>query len=89
MFLFFSGMLMMGCLILAAFFLRYGRRTGDRFFNLFAVAFVLLAFERLGLALVNAPEEPRSAMYFLRLAAFLLIIVAILDKNRANSRKPG
>lgn len=87
MFFFLSGMLMMGCLILAAFFFRYWRRTGDRFFSLFSIAFVLLALERLGLTIVNAPEEPRSEMYFLRLAAFLLIILAILDKNRTGTRK--
>ncbi|HKU68828.1 MAG TPA: DUF5985 family protein [Candidatus Baltobacteraceae bacterium] len=87
MFLFLSGMLMMGCFVLAVFFWRFWMRTSDRFFVLFAIAWVLLGLERLGLAIVNAPEEPRAGMYFVRLAAFLLIIVAIVDKNRAPSRR--
>jgi hypothetical protein len=86
MFLFLSGMLMMGCFVLAAFFWRFWLRTGDRFFILFSVAWVLLGLERLGLAIRNTPEEPRAGMYFIRLAAFLLIICAILYKNRAPSR---
>lgn len=86
MFLFLSGMLMMGCLVLAAFFWRFWARTGDRFFILFSIAWVLLGGERLGLAIRNTPEEPRAGMYFVRLAAFLLIIIAILYKNRATSR---
>ncbi len=86
MFLFLSGVLMMGCLVLAVFFWRFWVRTGDRFFIMFSIAWVLLGAERLGLALRNTPEEPRAGMYFIRLAAFLLIIGAILYKNRASSR---
>lgn len=86
MFLFFSGTLMMGCFVVAAFFVRYWLRTRDRFFIFFAAAWILLGGERLGLAILNQPEEPAAHMYFLRLAAFLLIIVAILDKNRARAR---
>jgi hypothetical protein len=85
-FLFFSGMLMMGFFVLALFFWRYWLRTGDRFFVLFSVAWALLGLERLGLAIRNTPEEPRAGMYFIRLAAFLLIIGAILYKNRQPSR---
>jgi hypothetical protein len=86
MFLFFSGMLMMGCFVLAMFFWRFWLRTRDTFFVLFSVAWVLLGLERLGLAIRNTPEEPRAGMYFVRLAAFLLIIVAILYKNRERAR---
>lgn len=86
MFLFLSGMLMMGFLVAAVFFWRFWARTGDPFFIMFAIAWVLLGAERLGLAIRNTPEEPRAGMYFIRLAAFLLIIGAILYKNRAASR---
>jgi hypothetical protein len=86
MFLFLSGMLMMGFFVLALFFWRFWLRTRDWFFMLFAIAWVLLGAERLALAIANTPEEPRAGMYFIRLAAFLLIITAILYKNRAPSR---
>jgi hypothetical protein len=83
---FIGGMLMMGCFVIAAFFWRFWLRTRDPFFVLFSLAFVLMGGERLGLAIINAPEEPKVHIFFLRLAAFLLIIVAILYKNRAPSR---
>lgn len=86
MFLFLSGALMMGCFVAAAFFWRYWRRTGDPFFLLFTLAWALLGAERLGLAIRNAPEEPAFGMYFVRLAAFLLIIIAIVSKNRGSRR---
>jgi hypothetical protein len=85
MFLFTSGLLMMGCLVAAAFFFRFWRRTGDRFFFLFGFGWLLLGGERLGLAIINAPEEPRVGMYFIRLAGFLLILIAIIDKNRSRA----
>jgi hypothetical protein len=34
------------------------------------------------LALANIPTEERGSIYLLRLAAFLLILVAIYRKNR-------
>lgn len=85
MFIFLSGALMMGCFVAATFFWRYWIRTHDRFFLIFSAAWVLLGAERLGLALRNAPEEPRAGMYFARLAAFILILIAIVDKNRTSS----
>jgi hypothetical protein len=84
-FVFLSGMLLMGCFIAALFFFRFWRRTGDRFFFIFTMAWLLLGGERLGLAIINAPEEPRVGMYFVRLAGFLLILIAIIDKNRAKA----
>jgi hypothetical protein len=86
MFLFFSGAVMLGSFVAAAFFWRYWCKTSDRFFLLFFAAWVLLGIERLGLAILNAPEEPRAGMYIVRLAAFILIIIAIVDKNRSASR---
>jgi hypothetical protein len=43
---------------------------------------VLLAFTRLGLAVSNEQMEGHTHWYWVRLAAFLLIVVAIVDKNR-------
>jgi Family of unknown function (DUF5985) len=83
---FLGGMLMMGCFVIAAFFWRFWLRTGDRLFIMFALAFALMGAERLGLAIINSPEEPKVGIFFLRLAAFLLIIIAILYKNRVPSR---
>jgi hypothetical protein len=67
------------------FFLRFWRETKDRFFALFAAAFWCLTLNWIGLALTDPPDEARTLMYLVRLIAFLLIIAAIIDKNRSAS----
>ena len=78
---FLSGAITMGYLIGALFFLRFWSRTRDALFLSFAVAFGLLALGQALLALSGIAEEERSYLYLVRLAAFLLIIFAILRKN--------
>lgn len=70
------------CWVVGLFFLSFWRRTQDRFFALFAVAFWMLALGRLGLAAAGSVHEEGSAIYLLRLCAYLLILAAIVDKNR-------
>ena len=77
----------MGAIALASwvaglFFLRFWRETGDRLFAVFAVAFWLLGTTRIGLAFLPAQTEGQTHWYWVRLAAFVLILLAILDKNR-------
>jgi hypothetical protein len=64
------------------FFVRFWRQTRDRFFVLFAFAFGLIAANYIGLATVSETTEARAWLYALRLAAFVTIIAAIVDKNR-------
>ena len=78
---FFAGAIAMGFLICGLFFWSFWRRTRDSLFAWFAVAFWLLALGQSLLALTGIPVEERSWIYLLRLAAFLLIIFAILRKN--------
>lgn len=77
-----SGALVMGYLVATLFFLRFWMASKDRLFVLFATAFLLLAGQRMALALTHSWMEDQSVFYLLRLAAFLLIIAAIIDKNR-------
>jgi hypothetical protein len=79
---FIMGAIFMSSLAVAVFFQRFWRDTGDRLFVIFSVAFVLLAITRMGLALSSASLESHTYWYWVRLAAFLLILVAIIDKNR-------
>jgi hypothetical protein len=76
------GALAMGTLVVGLFFLRYWRATGDRLFVMFALAFWALGVNWLGLALLATTHEARTAFYLLRLLAFVLILAAIVDKNR-------
>ena len=74
-----SGILVAGYLVAALFFLRFRRETGDRLFLVFSVAFAILAVQRAALALTTRSE---TLIYGLRLLAFVLILAAIIDKNR-------
>ena len=79
---FLSGAVSLGFLVCALFFLRFWRRTKDGLFMAFALAFGLLGLGQAILALANIPTEERGSIYLIRLAAFALIIFAILRKNR-------
>ena len=71
-------------LVIALFFLRFWRKTGDRFFLFFALSFSIEALNR-GLMVSVGWLENSPAFYMIRLLAYSLIIVAILDKNRKKS----
>lgn len=72
--------------VAALFFLRFRARTGDRLFTWFGIAFVLLSAQRFALILAREWGESTLWLYGLRLAAFVLILVAIIDKNRDAAR---
>jgi peptidoglycan/LPS O-acetylase OafA/YrhL len=77
-----SGLLVMGYAVAGLFFLRFRRETRDRLFGIFAGAFWLLALQRLLLALLQDPDTEQVWLYGVRLLAFVLILGAIIDKNR-------
>jgi hypothetical protein len=83
-----AGALVMGYAVCGLFFLRFWRQTGDRLFLVFAVAFWILGLQRLALAVVEPAEESRTGLYLVRLFAFLLILGAIIDKNRMDDAAP-
>jgi hypothetical protein len=79
---FLYGASAMGLAAASLFFLRFYRRSADRLFLLFAGAFAMLAVNRVALAMLEAPNEARPIFYVIRLLAFVVILVAIVDKNR-------
>ena len=83
---FLSGAVAFGFLVCGLFFLRYWSRSRDELFLAFALAFALLGSGQAILALANIPTEERGAVYLFRLAAFLLILIAIYRKNRIAAR---
>lgn len=78
---FMSGAITMGFALAGVFFLRFWRDARDRLFALFALAFFLMAANRLVAALSDR-SAVGEAQYWVRFVAFALILVAILDKNR-------
>lgn len=79
---FLLGATAMGCLTVALFFLRFWRETGERFFAMLALAFVVFAVNRCFLVALDEAAEARTYAYGIRFAAFLLIAVALVDFNR-------
>jgi hypothetical protein len=76
-----SGAVTFGYLIGALFFLRFWRRTHDRLFFAFGIAFVLLALNQALAQWLGAANERIAYTYLLRVLGFLLILWAIIDKN--------
>jgi peptidoglycan/LPS O-acetylase OafA/YrhL len=83
---FMSGALTLGYAVGALFFLRFWRRTRDRLFFAFAIAFVLLALNQALAQWLGAADERVGYTYVLRVIGFLLILAAVVDKNVARWR---
>jgi hypothetical protein len=78
---FLAGADTLGFLVGGLLFLRAWRRTQDSLFASFAAAFALLAANQALTVFVVLPEPEKSWIYLLRLAAFVLLIFAIVSKN--------
>ena len=79
---FLTGAIVVLCGVAALHFWNFRRHTGDRLFTLFAMAFATLGVSFTFLAAGDGESEFRPHVFLIRLAAFLLIIAAIVDKNR-------
>jgi hypothetical protein len=87
---FLSGASMVSFAACGIFFLKIWRASSDRFFLYFGSAVWLLAGERIVLLATrefsNIPAEglieATSWVYLMRLFAFVLILIAIVEKNR-------
>lgn len=83
---FLSGFGMGLYLVASLFFTRFWQRTHDRLFAGFAISFALLAIERAALLATWEADETKTWVYLIRMFAFLVLIFAVVDKNRASSR---
>lgn len=81
----FSGALMICCLVAGLFFLKFWKQTGDNLFKLFSFSFFILSFERLVLGYLGGKNEPSPLVYLIRLGAFIVIIYAIIQKNKESN----
>jgi Family of unknown function (DUF5985) len=78
-----TGANVMGFLVASLFFFRFWRLTHERLFATFTLAFCVMALERVAFLVLGTNHEFTPYVYFLRLAAFALILVGIIDKNRS------
>jgi hypothetical protein len=74
--------------IVAMFLFKFWRESRDRLLLLFSLAFLVLGVNWLLVSAVHPGAETRHLFYAVRLVAFLLILVGIVDKNRRGPSSP-
>lgn len=89
---FLSGMFAATFMASGVFFLKFWFASRDRFFIFFAVACWLIGVERIALLMISDgcgpatnTAEADSWVYLIRLLSFILILIAIIEKNRAKT----
>jgi hypothetical protein len=85
---FLAGAIVAGFAAAGLFFLKFWKRTRDPLFLAFTGAFWLLGLGQALLTFSHIPLEERTPLYLVRLAAFVLILVAIWRKNSAPNGRP-
>jgi hypothetical protein len=78
-----SGAIIMGNLVAGLFFLKFWTQSEDRLFLSFALAFWIFGIQRILLALLADLPDAHVYLYLLRVLGFVVILWAIIDKNRA------
>jgi hypothetical protein len=81
---FLYGAAAMAFAVIALHFLRFWKQSRDSLFLSFAVAFALLAADRIVLGLTPLASEFREVVFLVRLFAFCVILVGIYTKNRGS-----
>jgi hypothetical protein len=79
---FLLGIIATSSLAAGGFFLKFWRQTRDVFFLAFGAAFVIEGLNRTSFLLLERPSEGSPSIYVVRLLAFVLILAAIINKNR-------
>jgi hypothetical protein len=79
---FLLGVIVTASFTAAMFFLKFWRQTRDLLFLGFAAAFGIEGLNRAVRLLGENPSEANPATYVVRLIAFLLLLAAIVHKNR-------
>lgn len=79
---FILGVIVTSSLVAGAFFLKFWRKTRDLLFLGFAAAFVIEGINRLAFLSLDEPNEGTPIVYSVRLFSYLLILAAIIHKNR-------
>jgi hypothetical protein len=79
---FLLGVIVTASLTAGMFFLKFWRHTRDTLFLAFGAAFIIEGLNRIGFLFVAHPNEGSPTIYTVRLIAFLLILLAVVWKNR-------
>lgn len=81
-----NGLIVALHLVASLLFLKFWMGTRDRLFAMFAVSFAILAVSRMVLValphFIEARTEHTTAVYLVRLVSYVVMLLAIIDKNR-------
>ena len=80
---FLLGVIVTSSFVAAGFFLTFWRKTHDRLFLGFAAAFLIEGLNRLAFLGLDQPNEGTPPVYTIRLFSYLLLLAAIVHKNRS------
>lgn len=80
---FLLGVIVTSSLTASAFFFKFWKKTRDRLFLGFAAAFVIEGINRITFLFIDQPNEGDPLIYVVRLFSYLVILAAIVQKNRA------
>jgi uncharacterized membrane protein HdeD (DUF308 family) len=81
---FLLGVIAITSLLAGLFFLRFWRDSRDSLFLNFALAFIIEGANRTVMVFFAHPNEASPWVYIVRSFAFLLIVAAIVRKNRSS-----
>lgn len=84
--LFLNGAFSALAFVVSLFFARFYAKTRDRLFIMFSIAFFLLGFERVAISSLDINNERVSLVTLIRLFSLVMILAAIIDKNRRGRR---
>ena len=79
---FLLGIVVSMFLTASAFFLKFWRQTRDILFLGFSAAFLIEGCNRMTFLLLESPNDGHPLIYTVRLVSYLLILAAIIQKNR-------
>jgi len=79
---FIGGMIAMAYFVACLFFLKFWKRTQDSLFMWFALSFGILALQRVAMFEWGDTSDRSIGVYSARLLAFVIILVAVIQKNR-------
>jgi uncharacterized membrane protein HdeD (DUF308 family) len=80
---FLLGIIVACSLTAGAFFIKFWRQTRDTLFLAFAASFIVEGLNRTMILFVDEPNLGHPVIYLVRLLSYLLILIAIINKNRA------
>lgn len=76
------GAISIAYFIAALFFVRFWKQTHDRFFLMFSSSFFIESGNRLLMGILPSEGDHDILIYSIRMVSYLLILFAIIDKNR-------